>query len=290
MSEIKPGDIVGRKSYGSDILFQVVKVYEIRKEKYALLKGIDVRLQADAHVRDLELKSPTEILKYRHRVIERYSECMREILIERGMKRGTAAHRILESEEKKSDFFELPGRVIHIDGDESYLEKCMRSYMRLEVEARGFFVPEEEQPGKIEDILLHHNASILVLTGHDGIKKGISDFSDLNKYRTSKYFVEAVKIARQLVPSRDELVIFAGACQSHYEALLEAGANFASSPQRVLIHAYDPVFVVEKVAYTPFNEVLSLKDVIKNTITGEDGIGGIETRGQFRWGYPKSPY
>ena len=33
------------------------------------------------------------------------------------------------------------------------------------------------------------------------------------------------------------LIIVAGACQSHFEALLQAGANFASSPGSVLIHA-----------------------------------------------------
>jgi spore coat assembly protein len=86
------------------------------------------------------------------------------------------------------------------------------------------------------------------------------------------------------------LVIFAGACQSHYEAILAAGANFASSPQRILIHAFDPVFVVEKIAYSNIHEVLSINDIIDNTITGMDGIGGIETRGRLRVGYPKSPY
>ncbi len=33
----------------------------------------------------------------------------------------------------------------------------------------------------------------------------------------------------------DELVIFAGACQSHYEEIIKAGANFASSPHRILM-------------------------------------------------------
>jgi spore coat assembly protein len=86
------------------------------------------------------------------------------------------------------------------------------------------------------------------------------------------------------------LVIFAGACQSNYEALLKAGANFASSPKRVLIHAFDPVFVVERLAYTPCHKVIALRELVQNTITGADGVGGLETRGRFRLGYPKSPY
>ena len=64
-----------------------------------------------------------------------------------------------------------------------------------------------------------------------------------------------------------------------YEALLEAGANFASSPKRVLIHAYDPVFVMEKVAYTSIYDPIVLKDIISSTITGFDGIGGVERNG-----------
>ena len=31
---------------------------------------------------------------------------------------------------------------------------------------------------------------------------------------------------------KKELAIFAGACQSYYEAIMAAGANFASSPRK----------------------------------------------------------
>ena len=72
--------------------------------------------------------------------------------------------------------------------------------------------------------------------------------------------------------------------------MLDAGANFASSPNRVLIHCLDPVFVCEKIAYTKINEVVSIQDVIENTITGIRGIGGLQTRGKYREGYPKSSY
>lgn len=286
MGEIRSGDIVGRKSYRSDILFRVEEIYEIHNEKYALLKGLDMRLNADAPLWDLELKEPPEILEYRNKILEKYNAQIRNILIDRELHRKYI--NIGEKEEKKMHFFEVPGRVIHIDGDKEYLDKCMRNYMRLNIEAMGFYVPEKEQPYKVKEILLENSADILVLTGHDGLKKNPENLSDLNNYRNSKYFIEAVRAARQLKPNKDDLVIFAGACQSHFEAILEAGANFASSPKRVLIHAYDPIFVVEKIAYTYFDEVLNVQDVAKNSITGEDGIGGIETHGQFRWGYPKA--
>lgn len=68
------------------------------------------------------------------------------------------------------------------------------------------------------------------------------------------------------------------------------GANFASSPSRVLIHCLDPVFICEKIAYTRIDQVVSITDAIDNTITGIKGIGGLQTRGKYREGYPKSSY
>ena len=52
---IKKGDIVGRKSYNSDILFKIDKILENNKGKIALLKGIMIRIEADAPIEDLIL-------------------------------------------------------------------------------------------------------------------------------------------------------------------------------------------------------------------------------------------
>ena len=120
--------------------------------------------------------------------------------------------------------------------------------------------------------------------------EGHEDYLDLDNYRNSKYYTQAVKALRDYNSSYDELVIFAGACQSCYECMLDAGANFASSPSRVLIHCLDPVFVCEKIAYTRIDEIVSIQELINNTITGIKGIGGLQTRGKYREGYPKSTY
>ena len=66
--------------------------------------------------------------------------------------------------------------------------------------------------------------------------------------RNSKYFVQAVLEARKLCPSSNRLAIFAGACQSFYEAIMEAGADFASSPGRILIDFIDPI-IVQNIIY-----------------------------------------
>ncbi|KAA5805589.1 sporulation peptidase YabG, partial [Thermoanaerobacterium thermosaccharolyticum] len=120
--------------------------------------------------------------------------------------------------------------------------------------------------------------------------KNSRNYSDINNYRNSKYFVEAVKNARNYEPSLDDLVIFAGACQSNYEALISSGANYASSPERVLIHCLDPVLVCEKVAYSHINEIVKIEELIENTITGAPGIGGLQTMGKFRYGVPKAKF
>ena len=85
---------------------------------------------------------------------------------------------------------------------------------------------------------------------------------------------------------KDQLVIFAGACQSDFERILQSGANFASSPKRINIHVLDPVYIAEKVAYTSVRETVNVFELAKNTITGIDGLGGVETFGTFRLGLP----
>ena len=187
-------------------------------------------------------------------------------------------------------FFGRPGKILHIDGDEEYLETCLKVYKQLSLDAVGKAIAEKEQWTKVIDLVKEVKPDIVVLTGHDSVLKSTDDYLDLENYRNTKYYIEAVKALRDYNSSYDELVIFAGACQSCYECLLDAGANFASSPSRVLIHCLDPVFVCEKIAYTKIDEVVSITDVVEGTITGIKGIGGLQTRGKYREGYPKSNY
>ncbi|MDI6582549.1 sporulation peptidase YabG, partial [Bacillus subtilis] len=65
-----------------------------------------------------------------------------------------------------------------------------------------------------------------------------------------------------------------------------AGANFASSPSRVNIHALDQVYIVAKIIFTPFMELINVWEVLRNTLTREKVLGGIETIGVLRIGMP----
>ena len=110
------------------------------------------------------------------------------------------------------------------------------------------------------------------------IKTGIR-YGDLSNYRNSKYFINTVNKARQIKLNKD-LVIFAGACQSYYEELIKAGANFASSPARILIDFMDPLVVAEKVAITDYNKYVTIRDIEDDLRDGERGVSGIGAMGK----------
>ena len=78
MKEIKKGDIVGRKSYGKDILFEVSRIIETKQEDIAILTGIIDRIQADSKISDLEKIETKEVKKvtneYEEKVKERISK------------------------------------------------------------------------------------------------------------------------------------------------------------------------------------------------------------------------
>lgn len=284
------GDIVVRKSYDKDITFKVVDIKEENGKKIYILKGINIRIIADSEIDDLEevrdnyLSKQDKILNYR------VNRSIKNAISQRDCKLFRSSRNDREKDNCNELMFGRPGKILHIDGDSDYLEACLKVYKQLSLNVIGKAVPEKKQPEVIVKLVKEFKPDIVVLTGHDAVTKNPKNYLDVNCYRNSKYYIEAVKELRNYNSSYDELVIFAGACQSCYESMLEAGANFASSPSRVLIHCLDPVFVCEKIAYTRIDEVISIKEVIENTITGIKGIGGLQTRGKYREGYPKSPF
>lgn len=61
---------------------------------------------------------------------------------------------------------------------------------------------------------------------------------------------------------------------------MKAGANFASSPARILIDFKDPLVVAEKIAKTDSNKFISIKDIADDLRDGEKGISGSGTMGK----------
>lgn len=277
--EIKKDDIVLRKSHGKDIFFRVDSIDA--KTEVAQLRGIDIRLCADAPLFDLEKPGIAELANYRATSLRVRIDMITKV---------HRQHKFMRRENKKKsspDYVNIPGTVLHLDGDRDYMEVCRRAYNDLEIVHSCMYVPEREQAQRVEELLRGCNPDILVLTGHDGMAKGPGNRDGVDNYHNTRHFIGAVTRARAYQPSKDDLVIFAGACQSWYQGIIKAGANFASSPERVLIHCLDPVLIVEKVAYTPVGRTVNILDTLEQSLTGLKGVGGIETRGQFRLGLPK---
>jgi spore coat assemly protein len=275
------GELVTRKSYHHDLLFRISQV----KQEKAILHGEDIRLEADAPLEDLVKVEERDLVKRRQKGKEQEEFSYRlfrqdyQLMKEKRDYQSTDGYQY-------TDYFQIPAKVLHLDGDQMYLRKCIALYQRLGLQVHGVHLNEKEMSFHIRSLIEKIQPDIIVITGHDSFSKAKGTKDDIRAYRHSKYFAETVREARKLVPNLDQLVIFAGACQSHFESLIRAGANFASSPLRINIHALDPVYIAAKIAYTPFMEKVNVWDALRNTLTGEKGMGGVETKGLLRTGLP----
>ena len=277
MKKIKKGDIVARKSYGKDIIFYVKKVIKTKKENIAILCGLLERIEADSKIEDLELIDERTIKnnleKQDKRVKERISKKEKNLKIE-----------IIKQEEKRIKQKIITGKILHLDGDKRYSQKSYNYYKKLGLNAIVKNIPEYKQPKVVYNLLKIYKPDILVITGHDGMIKRGTNYSDIYNYRNSKYFIDTVKEARKYDKQNGKnLVIFAGACQSYFEALISAGANFASSPARILIDFLDPLVVAEKVATTEEYKYIAIDDIISELRDGKKGVGGIGSKGKMKY-------
>lgn len=269
MQYFRIGDLVARKSYGGDIYFYITNIiYRRRREPTYILKGVIHRLIADSAGRDLVRLDSEKVKESKARFMSR-------------VKRHSARspyQDILFSLLKRSK----PGTILHLDGDEDFMERCLEHYKEAGINCIGRAIAENRQPYHVRELLEKHRPDILVLTGHDSMKKGRVEDS-LDNYSNSRYFVESVKEARRYVEDSDRLCVFAGACQSHYEEIMSAGANLASSPGRILINALDPAMVAEKISVTDSRRVVTPYEVARLTESGSKGVWGINTRGKMIW-------
>ena len=257
--DIKKGDYVTRNSYKNDTVFKVINI----KEDMYYLKGVDVRLYADSPKNDLvKVIKEEEKEDYSNRVADK-------LLLDR------------------NEYFYLPGKILHFDGDKDYLERCIKFYKDTGVMAIGKSIDEKDVPKVINKLLNEIKPDIVVITGHDAYYKKKGDKSDPNNYQNSLNFIKSVKNARMYEKSHEKLVIIAGACQSDYEELIKAGANYASSPKRVNIHALDPAIIAVTVALSERNKPIDLIKLLERTKYGHEGMGGIMGTGVMYVGYPR---
>ena len=253
---ISIGDLVTRKSYHNDIIFKVVDI----KDDVYYLYGVSIRLSADSPLDDLVLCD--------------------KLCEEDNFGVDFNEYKTLD----RHEYFYLPGKVLHIDGDKEFLDKCMNFYKKNKIKAYGIYSLESDLPQNIFSYLEKYNPDILVITGHDSMYKRKRRSGS---YKNTDNFVKAIHEARRYEKSHEKLLIIAGACQSNYEELIKAGANFASSPKRINIHALDPAIVACSLSFSDKNHDIDLIHILEKTKYGVDGMGGIITKGTMYVGYPR---
>ena len=189
---MKQGDIVVRKSYGEDIRFRIERI----EGDMAILRGLEVRLLADSPLSDLLLAQVSEEEAYRRwdaLAEQRTQKLLESVRFQRQLYRGREASEGHTDE----DTFDLPGKVLHLDGDPKYLRKCMQVYGRLKIPAEGHYLPESDMADFLGRILVVSKPDIVVITGHDGLYRNHQNKYDLASYKNSHHFVRAVQVARQ---------------------------------------------------------------------------------------------
>ncbi len=252
------GNKVTRYSYKHDTVFKILRI----KGQMAYLKGNQVRLYADSPLEDLKLYEEEE-------------EKEEEIDLN------------LNRLEDRGDFFYLPGKVLHIDADEEYLKRCLDFYKKNKVMVVGKRIDEENIYKEIRGLLEEYQPDIVIITGHDAYYAKKGNPTDNKNYRNTNNFIKAVKEARKYEKSHEKLVIIAGACQSNYEELIKAGANFASSPKRINIHCLDPAVIATTISMSERNREIDLVNLLSKTKYGPNGMGGIKSNGMMYVGFPR---
>jgi spore coat assembly protein len=258
------GDLVTRKSYNNDIIFKIDDIVDDN----AILSGINMRLCAHAEIDDLQIYEKRDDEK-----IEDDDSFMSKI---NDM-----------SKLDRDEYFYLPGRILHVDGDQEYLNRCLNFYRGGNINAYGIHIKEEDMPDVITKHLEELKPDILVITGHDAYYRKRGNRDDVSLYKNTVNFVRTVQEARKFEKAHDKLIIIAGACQSNYDALIKAGANFASSPKRINIHALDPAIIALIVSLSDRGKDIDLLGILDKTKYGASGIGGVITKGTMYIGYPR---
>ena len=173
--EIVKGDFCTRISYNNDTVFKVLNI----KDNIYYLKGVDVRLYADAPKGDLIKVIPEEDREdFTSRVADK-------MLLDR------------------NEFFYLPGKILHFDGDKDYLERCLKFYKDTGVMAVGKNVKESELPKCINKYLQEIKPDIVIITGHDAYFKKKGSINDSSNYQNSSNFIKSVQNARTYEDSHE---------------------------------------------------------------------------------------
>ena len=167
----KIGDLVTRSSHNHDTVFKIIDI----KQNVAILKGVNIRLIADSDIDDLSYYEDADenITKDDRKLLEKMEDF---------------------TNLNRDEYFYLPGKVLHIDADKDYLDRCMKFYKEMNVLSYGIVEKENVVSNKIYEYLTKVNPDILVITGHDAYYNKSSDYNNNSNYKNSLNFINAVKM------------------------------------------------------------------------------------------------
>ena len=141
---LKKGYVVARKSYGKDVIFVIDKFIKRKvRTDFAILKGLTIRIKADAPVSDLEIVSREEI--------EKSLKDVEETIKQRARKISEEEQQYIKIAKRYREII-YTGKILHLDGDRKYMEKSVRYYKQLGLNAIVRNVLESRQPHVISRI------------------------------------------------------------------------------------------------------------------------------------------
>lgn len=152
--------LVTRISHKHDVVFRVVNIVN----GIATLRGEVIRLICDAPLNDLKT----------------FEEKGDSVISFPSLRQASFTRNEV-----------LKGKVLHIDGDEYYLQKAVEAYRQYGIPAVGYFIDENEMPKRVLALLKKHQPNILVITGHDAIEGKGHDLTNIDSYRNSKFLPNA---------------------------------------------------------------------------------------------------
>lgn len=253
------GDYVFINNDSSKCLYRIVDMHNENNILLCLLYGVYYRISLVENINNLILATHEEV-EFLNNEDEKYYR------------------NIIKRAERNFKQKYVVGKILHIDGDNEYLNKCLELYKEMGIYAFGKCISENKMSVDIGKYLLEINPDVVVITGHDLYNnKGIKDLSN---YTNTQNFMNVVKEIRRV--KQNSCVVIAGACQSNFEALIAAGADFASSPKRINVHTYDPAIIAIKAATTSFTKIIAGEEIYKYIENGKDAYGGLQTYGKMR--------
>mgnify|MGYP003537961784 CR=1 FL=1 len=143
----------------------IFKIIGIENDIY-YLKGMYVRLYADSYKDDLVLCEDYEEKDNFMPSIDEYRELNR------------------------NEYFYLPGKILHIDGDIEYLKRSMKLYEKYNVPAIGYKIDEKDMPSRIKELLQFANLQYEREKSFKDCRSEVGVLYRFDFYVNNKYLIE----------------------------------------------------------------------------------------------------